>query len=111
LVHVPDYQIRKMALPRERIETVRELVDIAFYLAAQGEYRAAMKLNGIIYSSVLGVDPSVMHEALAKGAVAAGLSGTGPATVILVERDMAEKLRGELSDGNNVMLVEIFNCD
>ena len=90
LIYVPDRMIRKTGLPLSRIRANADLIELAYILAMHGDYRTAMKLNGMVYSSVLGVDPSVMHEALEKGAVAAGLSGTGPATVMLVERERAE---------------------
>ncbi|HSV42055.1 MAG TPA: shikimate kinase, partial [Methanomassiliicoccales archaeon] len=111
LIHVPDYQIRKGTLPLERIRAQADLVGLAYILASRGQYRTAMKLNGIIYASVLGVDPAVMHEAMAKGAVAAGLSGTGPATVILAPRETAESLKSSLSVAKDIMITDIFNCD
>jgi shikimate kinase len=111
LIYAPDYQIRKSSLPLERIRAQEDLVDLAFILALKGDYRTAMKLNGIIYASVLGVDASVMHEALAKGAVTAGLSGTGPAIVMLAEKERAAELRDSLSVAKDVILADVYNCD
>ncbi|QLH74383.1 MAG: shikimate kinase [Methanomassiliicoccales archaeon] len=111
LIYVPDRMIRKTGLPLSRIRANADLIELAYILAMHGDYRTAMKLNGMVYSSVLGVDPSVMHEALEKGAVAAGLSGTGPATVMLVERERAEKLRSSLSVSEKIIVAELYNCD
>ena len=46
----------------------------------------AMTLNGLLYSSLLGYDPSPALEAIRLGALGAGLSGTGPAVAAVCER-------------------------
>jgi len=46
-----------------------------------------MTLNGLIYSATLGYDAGVAIEALGSGALAAGLSGTGPAVAAVVPRN------------------------
>jgi len=61
--------------------------------ALSGEYWAAMTINGILYSTVLGFDPSIALEALSAGAMAAGLSGTGPAVAAVVPKDNVEGVR------------------
>ncbi|MCW4027040.1 MAG: shikimate kinase [Candidatus Bathyarchaeota archaeon] len=61
--------------------------------ALSGEYWAAMTINGILYSTVLGFDPSIAVEALSAGAMAAGLSGTGPAVAAVVPKDNVEGVR------------------
>jgi shikimate kinase len=111
LIHVPSYQIRKGGLPLDRIRNIADIIELAYILAQKGQFAMAMKLNGLAYASVLGVDPSIMHEALAKGAVAAGISGTGPATVILIERDRAETLRAEMSGAKDIIQADVYNCD
>lgn len=111
LIYTPGYMIRKSGLPLEKIRTQRDLIELAYLLAANGDYRTAMKLNGIVYASVLGVDANIMFEALGKGAVAAGLSGTGPAIVMLIEREKAEGLRSSLSVSKDVIVAELYNCD
>ena len=42
-----------------------------------------MTLNGLLYSATLKQDPEIALSALNAGAIAAGLSGTGPAVVSL----------------------------
>lgn len=111
LIYAPGRMIRKSALPLEKIRTQKDLVELAYILAANGDYRTAMKLNGIVYASVLGVDVSVVYEALGKGAVTAGMSGSGPAIVMLAERDKAETLRSSLSVAKDVIIAELYNCD
>jgi len=93
LIHVPERQIRKSDLPLDRMRAMGSMVEIAFSLAEKGDYFDAMTLNGIAYSAALGLDPSLAVDALSGGALAAGLSGTGPATAILVSEAQADELR------------------
>lgn len=97
LLHIPDFKIRKKGLPIERIRSMAPIAKTAFDLAMDGEYFWAMTLNGICYSSALGLDQELAMEAMYKGALAAGVSGTGPATAILVKEEMVDDLIAELS--------------
>jgi shikimate kinase len=45
-----------------------------------------MTLNGLAYSAVFGYNPKIALEALQNGAIAAGLSGTGPAVAAVVPK-------------------------
>jgi shikimate kinase len=97
LIHVPDFQIRKSALPLERIAAVRGIVDLAFQQAQQGDYARALTLNGMCYSAALGLDQEVALRALQNGAIAAGLTGSGPATVMLVVKDKVKEFTSAMS--------------
>ena len=59
----------------------------AFERARKGDYKEAMIINSLACTSALGLSMEPTYKALAAGAFAAGLSGTGPATVILVDED------------------------
>jgi len=61
-------------------------VEIAHREALEGDLLKAMTLNGLIYCASLGYDPKPALVALRAGAVAAGLSGKGPAFVALCEK-------------------------
>jgi len=52
----------------------------------RGEYLKAMEINSRAYSKVLDVSEDVADIARKKGALAAGISGTGPATAIVCGR-------------------------
>jgi shikimate kinase len=67
--------------------------DRALNYAMQGSYKAAMKTNGRTYGKAMGLDTSVSEKAMDLGAVSAGISGTGPATVILCEEDLIDEIR------------------
>jgi len=61
------------------------MIDTALELALDGEFKKGMIINGLVYGSAMGLDREVAVRALCSGAAAAGISGTGPATVILCD--------------------------
>lgn len=90
LIPVKKYYTGKSDVERMRLigREVKALHD----LALRGEYWTAMTLNGILYSSVLGFDTEPTIKALEKGAVAAGLSGKGPAVAALVPDESVDEV-------------------
>jgi shikimate kinase len=48
--------------------------------------------NGRHVASIIGMDDSVCREALEMGAVAAGVTGTGPAIAIVCEQSLTEEI-------------------
>ena len=108
LIHVPPFQIRKQKLPLQRIRSLSRLIEVAYAEALAGRYAEAMMLNSLCYSAALDLDTNVMMEALQKGALAAGLSGTGPATAILVDEEDAERLLAAF-DGKDFIVADIYN--
>jgi shikimate kinase len=108
LVHVPPRQIRKDTLPRAYISSMTGLVDLAFHQALEGDYYRALTLNGMCYSTALGLDQTIVLKALQRGALAAGLTGTGPATVMLVVEDKVREFTDSMKE-YELMVVDIYN--
>jgi shikimate kinase len=84
LIHVP---ITKTYTADSNVEKMRTIADEAKALhrmALLGDWLAAMTLNGLLYSAVLRYDSNVAVDALDAGALAAGLSGKGPAVAAVV---------------------------
>lgn len=92
VVHVPERRIEKCAVKALDFSPAKAEAERAVKLALAGEYAKAMELNSRACSRVLGLSEEVPEFARANGAVAAGISGTGPATVALVKRDQARRL-------------------
>lgn len=71
---------------------MKDLVETAFEIALAGDYKKAMKLNGLIYCGALGFDPEPAVACMETGQnfdIAAGLSGTGPSfTALLPDSDL-----------------------
>jgi shikimate kinase len=109
VIHVPPFQTRKAGLPRERISAISDLSEMAFQMALKGDYLKAMKLNGICYASALKVDQDIAFRALELGARSAGLSGTGPATAMLVDSDRLEKFLSDIKSTKEFIIADIFN--
>lgn len=74
------------------MKLVAEQVEVAHREARRGNFWAAMTLNGLVLSACLGYSTEPIVESLRRGALAAGLSGKGPAMAVVAER----ALRGEL---------------
>jgi len=68
-------------------------LNVAYTETLNGNYWAALTLNGLIYSSAIGYDPSIAIDALAAGALASGLSGTGPAVSAVVSEENVEQVK------------------
>jgi shikimate kinase len=103
LFYVPAKKAYTVSSDVDRMKGVASLVKIAYKEALKGNYWAALTLNGLIYSSALGYDPSTAKDALVAGALAAGLSGTGPAVTAIVPdekidlvKDAWQRYEGEI---------------
>jgi len=83
LIHVPTRRITKASLKNTDFSPIREKIESAVDLAMKGEYLKAMEINSKAYAKVLDVPEDAAELARRHGALAAGISGTGPATVAL----------------------------
>jgi shikimate kinase len=78
-----------------RAKLLAPWVDMAFDLANNGAYEKAMVLNGVLYCNAFGFSTEPILSALAAGARAATLSGTGPSYIALVDRASAQPVKKE----------------
>lgn len=85
IINVPKIKIRKKSLPIDKIRETAPEVKKAVDLAKTDPLKA-LTLNGRIFASATNTDNSVAEIALKKGALAAGLTGSGPAVAILVKK-------------------------
>lgn len=107
IIQVPERQIRKSEVPVSRVRLLRQEAEISFAQAMEGNWPRAMLLNGIVQCSALGLDPTPALRALELGAMTAGLSGTGPATVAVADAALAESIAKEW--GGDCIIADIFN--
>ncbi|WNY23075.1 Homoserine kinase [Methanimicrococcus hongohii] len=80
---------------------MKDLVETAFEIALSGDYKKAMKLNGLIYCAALGFDPEPAISCMEIGKdfdITAGLSGTGPSFTALLpaSESLSDARRKEL---------------
>lgn len=83
----------------KRLRLIAPQVMVAYNEALKGNIWQALTLNGMIYSSALGHSLEPVLDALELGAIAAGLTGKGPAIVAVVdERGKLEELKERWRD-------------
>jgi shikimate kinase len=95
LLHVPSSHIRKddgrVQLLRGRREEMIRIVETARHDPLQ-----ALTANGRLVAATMGLDDSLAQKALRHGALAAGISGTGPAVAILAPEGEGKTLMDEM---------------
>jgi shikimate kinase len=109
LFHVPSKKAYTVDSDVNRLRTVKPLVKIAYKEAVKGNFWTALTLNGVIYSSALGYDASVALDALAAGALAAGLCGKGPAVTAVVSSDKIDSVKTALQHHEGEILQAHLN--
>jgi len=92
LIYVPPQKSYTKDIDAARTRMLSPQVKLAFHEAVQGRYWEAMVLNGLLYSSLLGYDPDVALDALASGAISAGLSGKGPSVVAVTTEENIDRI-------------------
>ncbi|MFW6110798.1 MAG: shikimate kinase [Thermoproteota archaeon] len=96
LFYVPEKKEYTVGSNVSRMKKLQPLVKIAYKRAYEGDYWTALTLNGLIYSSALGYDPSIAVDALMAGASAAGLTGTGPSVATVVSSENKDLVKEAL---------------
>jgi shikimate kinase len=96
LLHVPSQKIYTADTNVERLQAVKPLVEVVFKQVIDGKIWEALTLNGLIYASALNFETTIVIDALAAGAVAAGLCGKGPATTTVVPNDKVDAVKAVL---------------
>ncbi len=84
-IYVPEHKLFTKDFNREAVKPYRNLVEKIFDLAQSGAYLEALTMNGLVYSTALGYSVEPVLLALSNGALASGISGTGPAISALCE--------------------------
>lgn len=92
LILLPSRKAYTYSANVNRMKLIAPLVELAFQEALKGNYWKALTLNGVLYSAALGYDPQPTLDALKAGALAAGLSGKGPATVAVTRAGEGDRV-------------------
>lgn len=93
LFYVPSRKSYTINSDVHRMKAMASLVKLTYKEALRGHYWRALTLNGLIYSSALGYDASIAIDALAEGALASGLSGTGSAVTAIVKHEKKDLVK------------------
>jgi shikimate kinase len=84
LLHVPMIKKYSGDVRQSSFRSIERFVDLAYQEALKRNYLLSLTLNGIAYSGIFDYDMSPVTDALHAGALAAGLSGKGPAIAAVV---------------------------
>lgn len=111
LFHVPPQKSYTINSDVKRLQTVKPLVELAFEKAMEGKIWEALTLNGLIYSAASNQNTTIAVDALAAGAVAAGLCGKGPAVTAVTAKDNLDKVKATLQKYEGEVLVTHPNSE
>lgn len=92
-IYLPTKKSYTSQIDTKRVESIAEPIELAHQSALDGDIFGALTLNGMLYSSALNYDPSPALDALGAGALAAGLTGTGPAVVAISKGKSTREIR------------------
>lgn len=98
LIMVPEEKLYTRDVDVEALRGVQEISKKAVAMALDGRFWEAMTINGLIISAALKIDPKPIIEALRRGALAAGVSGTGPSIAAVLDENHIDEVR-ELFEG------------
>jgi shikimate kinase len=111
LFHVPPQKAYTINSDVTRLQTVKPLVETAFEKVMEGKIWEALTLNGLIYSAASNQKTSIAIDALAAGAVAAGLCGKGPAVTAVTPTDKVDKVKAAFEKYEGEVLLAHMNSE
>lgn len=111
LFHVPSEKAYTADSNVKRLQTLKPLVEVAYKEALEGNVWEALTLNGLIYSSASGYNPSIAVDALGAGAVAAGLCGKGPAVTVVTPESKIDSVKMALQKYGGGILQAHLNSE
>jgi shikimate kinase len=111
LFHVPPQKAYTINSDVKRLQTVKPLVELAFEKAMDGIIWEALTLNGLVYSAASNQNTTIAVDALAAGAVAAGLCGKGPAVTAVTSKDNVDKVKAALQNYEGEVLMTQPNSE
>ncbi len=110
LIYMPDKKSITAQSDIGRMKLLSPYVKLAFHEALEGDIYKALTLNGLLYCAALEFNPNIALDALSAGAIAAGLSGTGPSFVAITDDESLDAVLNAFSQyEGDVMHVEVDN--
>lgn len=109
VIQIPKRIITKPSLAAKDFAPIRPQVEEAYRLALQGDYFHALERNSAAYAPILEIDEAPARRARAAGAMAAGITGAGPAILALVKPAHVEAVAHALHDGESEVRVASLN--
>lgn len=92
-----------------RLKLLSDIYLEAFQLAYSGQYWKAMTLNGVLTSSLLSNSYTITRMCLENGALAASISGNGPAVAAVVRESEVQRIKSALSNLDGRVIISRTN--
>jgi shikimate kinase len=110
LIYMPNRKSPTAQSDVARMKLLAPWVKLAYQEALKGNIYHALTLNGILYSAALNFNAEIALDALDSGALAAGLSGTGPSFVAIVPDNALDRVQEAWSSyPGNIILTGVDN--
>jgi shikimate kinase len=109
LLQIPPRKSYTKDVDRSRMRAIAPLSESAFREVLRGNVWTALTMNGLACSAAFGQDPTIVIEVLKAGALAAGISGTGPAISILAKEENVESVRRVLETAEGEIIESAIN--
>ena len=109
LIHIPRSRRYSKDVDRQRLRPITSVVEAAHREALRGNYWLALTLNGAAYARALDLDSQAADRALEAGAIAAGLSGKGPAVAAIVPTRCVDEVLSSWSSLPGRVIETSFN--
>lgn len=93
----------------KNLKTLSSVFLNAWKLAKNSNYWEAMIINGLATSTILNSDPKIITDLLEKGAIAASISGNGPAIAAIVKKGSEHNIKRIFSTLDGKIIVSKVN--
>lgn len=109
LVYVPKKKRYTHDVDPSPLRNIRPIVRVAHQEALRGNYWNSLTLSGLVYSNAFGYSTVSTTAALNAGAIAAGLTGKGPAVVAIAPESERDSVRAAWRRLNGQIIDTSFN--
>jgi shikimate kinase len=113
---IPSNLIAIIFIPKNRkrgnvknLKTLSAVFENAWTLAKNSNYWEAMIINGLATATILNSDPKIITNLLEKGAIAASVSGNGPAIAAIVKKENEQNVKKVFSSLDGSIIVSKVN--
>ncbi len=93
----------------KKLGTLKGVFAQAWTLASNSDYWNAMMLNGLAVSPILNSDPRILTDLIESGAIAASVSGNGPAIAAIVKKENIANIKRVFASMEGSILVSEIN--
>lgn len=113
---IPSNLVAIIFIPKNRkrgnvknLKMLSSVFDNAWKLAKNSNYWEAMIINGLATSTILNSDPKIITDLLEKGAIAASVSGNGPAIAAIVKKGNESEIKKVFSNLEGSIIISKVN--